>query len=402
MQRIVIIGAGQAAAWAVHTLRQEGFNGEINIISDEEKVFYERPPLSKQMLLANENYDSINIFPSDVMESFAVKWHKPNLAKRIDRIKKEVYLDNGEILPYDKLLIATGSKPRIPNNHWKSYKNIFTLRNIEDCKDLSSAIYNAQKIGIIGGGWIGLEVASTIRKLGKEVHIFEIADRLCARSVSPEVSDFLSNIHYKAGVIIHYGIKNLLLDEVNCQYIEVTHNEQKQDFDIIIVGAGVEISSQLAEEAGLKINNGIVVNRYGQTSDSNIYAAGDVAVHPDLGYCLQSWANAQNQAIATAKSMLGNYTEYTEVPWLWSDQYHYNIQILGTYRPDLIDKIAIRESSVDKKSFFYLDEKNRLLNMIAVNEPKLIKLGKRWMKARTILDISLLENPDFNLMMLKP
>ena len=145
-----------------------------------------------------------------------------------------------------------------------------------------------------------------------------------------------------------------------------------------------------------------MVNCFGQTSDQDIYAAGDVAIHPRLGYCIQSWANAQNQAIAAAKSMLGIETEYTDIPWLWSDQYHFNIQILGTYQPERTEQIVVRKSADDQCSYLYLDHQNCLINMIAINDSKLIKLAKRWMQSNTVLDPKLLADPEFNVMKLKP
>jgi len=168
-----------------------------------------------------------------------------------------------------------------------------------------------------------------------------------------------------------------------------------------VVGAGAEIAKELAALAELKVKDGIVVNEYGQTSDADIYAAGDVAIHPSLGYCIQSWANAQNQAISAAKSMLGEMTAYQDIPWLWSDQYQCNIQILGTYQPEKTDQVVIRKTAETQVSFFYLDANQQLLNMIAVNDSKLIKLAKRWMASQRELDPAQLQDPDFNLMKLK-
>ena len=157
----------------------------------------------------------------------------------------------------------------------------------------------------------------------------------------------------------------------------LNHPEPSRCYDCVVVGAGAEIAKELGVHAGLEVKDGIVVNRFGQTSDANIYAAGDVAIHPVLGYCIQSWANAQNQAIAAAKSMMGVATEYADIPWLWSDQYHFNIQILGTYQPELNPSLVVRQCSDTQISYLYLDAQQRLINMIAVNDAKLVKLAKR-------------------------
>lgn len=403
MERIVIVGAGQAAGWAVSTLRQSGFLGEIHVVSNEDQVFYERPPLSKQVLSKEASYESLNLFSTEQMQEFNIQWHKPAVAAQVDRQQKQVVLESGQILPYDKLLIATGSRARVPVNTWQFIPNVVTLRNVQDCERLAEILQHAQKLAVVGGGWIGLEIAATARKQGKEVHIFEYGDRLCARSVSPDVSDFLKAMHQQQGTQIHLNSKNLHLIEAGHHKVEVVnHPNTSELFDCVVVGAGADIAKELGVNAGLDVKDGIVVNCFGQTSDQDIYAAGDVAIHPSLGYCIQSWANAQNQAIAAAKSMLGIETEYTDIPWLWSDQYHFNIQILGTYQPERTKQTVVRRSTDDQCSYLYLDDQNCLINMIAINDSKLVKLAKRWMQSNTVLDPKLLADPEFNVMKLKP
>ncbi|MFU8927143.1 NAD(P)/FAD-dependent oxidoreductase [Acinetobacter puyangensis] len=403
MERVVVIGAGQAAGWAVYTLRQQGFDGEIHVVSNEDMAFYERPPLSKQVLAKEASYDSLNLFSPEQVQAFSIEWHKPDVAIEIDLNSKQVVLQSGKVLPYDKLLIATGSRARIPVQTWQFMPNVVTLRNVQDCERLAAIFEKSDNIAIIGGGWIGLEIAATGRKQGKNVHLFEYGERLCARSVSPEVSAFLKQIHEAQGIHIHLNCQKLHLIETSQQKIEISESDlQAQMFDCVVVGAGAEIAKELASNAGLDVKDGIVVNHFGQTSDQDIYAAGDVAIHPTLGFCIQSWANAQNQAIAAAKSMLGMATEYSDIPWLWSDQYHFNIQILGTYQPEKVQTLVIRKTDDSQISYLYLDENQKLINLIAVNDSKLVKLAKRWMQAGTHLDPEQLENPEFNVMKLKP
>lgn len=403
MERIVIVGAGQAAGWAVSTLRQNGYSGEIHVVSNEDHVFYERPPLSKQVLSKEATYESLHLFSSEQVQDFNIQWHKPAVATQVDRQRKQVVLESGQVLAYDKLLIATGSRARVPVNTWQFIPNVVTLRNVQDCERLAEILQHSQKLAVIGGGWIGLEIAATARKQGKEVHIFEYGDRLCARSVSPDVSEFLKNMHEQQGTQIHLDSKNLHLIEAGQQKVEVVnHPNTSELFDCVVVGAGADIAKELGVNAGLDVKDGIVVNGFGQTSDQDIYAAGDVAIHPSLGYCIQSWANAQNQAIAAAKSMLGIETEYSDIPWLWSDQYHFNIQILGTYQAEKTVQIVVRKSADDQCSYLYLDNQNHLLNMIAINDSKLVKLAKRWMQSNSVLDPNLLADPEFNVMKLKP
>lgn len=402
MNRIVIVGAGQAAGWAVHTLRHQGFAGEIHVVSNEDQVFYERPPLSKQVLSQDAGIESLNLFSTDQVNDFSVIWHKPDHATQIDKAAKNVHLQSGKILPYDKLLIATGSRARIPVPEWAKMQHVYTMRDIQDCQKLADKLKTAQHIAVIGGGWIGLEIAATARKQGKNVEIFEYGSRLCARSVSPEVSDFLKKLHEDAGTQIHLNATALSLVEQADFSINVVNGQDfAKQFDCVVVGAGAEIAKELATLAELDVKDGIVVNAFGQSSDADIYAAGDVAIHPVLGYCIQSWANAQNQAIAAAKSMLGEHTAYEDIPWLWSDQYQSNIQILGTYQPEKTQQIVIRKTSETQISFFYLDEQSQLINMIAVNDSKVVKLAKRWIASSKVLEVEQLQDPDFNLMKLK-
>lgn len=402
MDRIVIVGAGQAAGWAVHTLRGQGFGGEIHVVSNEDQVFYERPPLSKQVLSQEAAVESLNLFSADQVNNFSVTWHKPDQAIKLDKVDKTVHLESGKVLAYDKLLIATGSRARVPVSAWSSMHNVYTMRDIKDCQKLAEKLKSAEHVAVIGGGWIGLEIAATARKQGKQVEIFEYGSRLCARSVSPEVSDYLKQLHEDAGTVIHLNATKLHLIETVDQKVEVFDAEIKlKQFDCVVVGAGAEIAKELAALAELEVKDGIVVNEFGQTSDADIYAAGDVAIHPNLGYCIQSWANAQNQAISAAKSMLGEMTAYQDIPWLWSDQYQCNIQILGTYQPENTAHVVLRKTDATQQCFFYLNDKNQLINMIAVNDSKIVKLAKRWIASDKLLDPQQLQDPDFNLMKLK-
>lgn len=402
MNKIVIVGAGQAAGWAVHTLRNEGFKGEIHVVSNENQVFYERPPLSKQVLSREATVESLNLFSPEQINDFSIIWHKPDYASKIDRDNKTLLLQSGKALNYDKLLIATGSKARVPVNAWKDIQNVHTLRDIQDCHKLAERLEAAHKIAVIGGGWIGLEIAATARKQGKDVEVYEYGNRLCARSVSPEVSEYLKELHENAGTKIHLNATKIHLIEHSDKKVELFNTiELPEIFDCVVVGAGAEIAKDLAVQAELDVKDGIVVNTYGQTSDPDIYAAGDVAIHPQLGFCIQSWANAQNQAISAAKSMLGELTPYQDIPWLWSDQYQSNIQILGTYQPEHTAQVIVRKTLHNQQSFFYLNDKNQLINMIAVNEAKIVKLAKRWLASAKELDPLQLQDLNFNLIKLK-
>lgn len=402
MEKIVIIGGGQAAAWAVHTLRANSYEGGIAVVCDEENCFYERPPLSKEVLLGSMTHEALQIFQKEVVSSFRVEFYCPYSAELIDRHKQVVILNDGTELAYDKVLIATGSKARIPNPDWLLLKNIYSLRTIPDSLKLQALQGKVKTMAIIGGGWIGLEIAASMQKQGVQVTVLEMADRLCLRSVSPEVSEFLKQLHEEEGIRFKLNCGAIDLEQFNGDQVEVFLNAKTWEvFDTVLVGAGAHINKEIAEQAGLETNVGIVVNEYSQTSDPLIYAAGDVAVHPELGFCIQSWANAQNQGINAAKNMLGQEEVYDEIPWLWSDQFGCNIQILGFSNE--IKKCTLVQRDIDshKKCFFYLDQDNCLQYLVAVNDPKTIKIAKRWMQANLVLDPEQLRDSTFNLMSIK-
>lgn len=403
MEKMVIIGGGQAAIWAAQTLRSEGYLGRILIISDEEQTFYERPPLSKQVLLDEMTHDALQFFPAETITSLNLEVYKPRRAIKIDSAGKTVLLDDGQVIDFDKLLIATGSQARIPVDSWKELPNLFSLRTIEDSIALQRILPNIKNIAIIGGGWIGLEIAASLRKKGCTVTILELGPRVCARSVSTEVSQFITSVHRKEGVGFIFECGVIDITEVNGQLLIARDGVDWQLFDAVLVGAGAHINKELAVEAGLEVRDGIVVDAYCQTSHPDIFAAGDVAIHPQLGFCIQSWANAQNQGIAAAKAMLcgESQNEYNEIPWLWSDQYDCNIQILGT--PLGLDQttMVLRDTDERQKSYFYLNSDGKLQYLVSINDARIVQIAKRWIKADRILDPEALADTSFNLMSLR-
>ncbi|MGP5515095.1 NAD(P)/FAD-dependent oxidoreductase [Psychrobacter alimentarius] len=405
MNQIVVIGAGQAAIWAAKTLRSEGYAGRITIIGDENHAFYERPPLSKQVLLGEATHESLKIFKDEVVDEFNIELLKPVKVTHIDRQNKTVYTNTDQAIPYDKLLIATGSKAKIPVKEWSSFHNVVSLRNIEDSLRIEEKLNHIKKVGIIGGGWIGLEVAASLSKRNIDVTLYEMNDRLCARSVSREVSDYLLALHEQHDVHIRLSCKHLDLnqsDEDQSVKIYVSNDTDTAVYDLVFLGTGAHINKEIAEVSGLETSDGIVVNEYCQTSDPDVYAAGDVAIHPSLGFCIQSWSNAQHQGVIAAQSMLSQQVPYEETPWLWSDQYDKNIQILGS--PVDIDhcQLVVRADKEGDHCFFYLDQEKKLHYLVAVNNNKIVKMAKRWIKAEWPLDPDMLKDQSFNLMKIKP
>lgn len=402
MEKVVIIGGGQASAWAAYTLREEGFTGEIAVISDESLLFYERPPLSKQVLVGEMSHQDLHFFPTEKIASLDLTLYISIRATEINRDQKKVKLTDGTILSYDKLLIATGSQARVPIEAWRTLPNLFTLRTVDDSLVLQKALPNIKTLAIIGGGWIGLEIAASLRKQGCVVTILELGERLCARSVSVEVSDFIETVHREEGVELCFECGSLDIIEEDQQLMILQDDQKWRGFDAVIVGAGAHINKELAVAAGLETRDGIVVDHYCQTSDPDIYAAGDVAIHPDLGFCIQSWANAQHQGVTAAKAMLGEgAVKYQETPWLWSDQYDCNIQILGTPVGLEQTTVIVRDSAPRQKSYFYLNADGTLHYLVSVNDARVVQIAKRWLKVGRVLEASEIADPHFNVMTLR-
>jgi 3-phenylpropionate/trans-cinnamate dioxygenase ferredoxin reductase subunit len=262
--------------------------------------------------------------------------------------------------------------------------NIAYLRTLDDALILGSRLRRSRRILVIGGGWIGLEVAATARKLGCEVTLIEGASRLCARSVPPCVSDFLARIHREEGVDVRLdcALTSLIDDPESAEGTIATFADGsvlKADF--AVAGIGLNPSIELAESAGLVVDNGIVVSAIGETDDPTIFACGDVASHPNAWLKrrirLESWANAQNQAIATSKAALGLESTYEEIPWFWSDQYGVNLQILGDVSPQATPVVR---GSLDARraTLFFLDG-TTLRGVVAINNARELKLARKWM-----------------------
>lgn len=395
---IVIIGGGQAGGWAAKTLRDRGYAGRLTVVSDEPYDFYERPPLSKAALL-DGNAPLSRLFSEEVVAGLNIDWRRPLRAASIDAPQQIVHLSDGRQLQFDQLLIATGGRPRLPDARWAEHPRVMTLRSWDDAAKLRQALQDCRTLAIVGGGWIGLEIAASARRMGADVTVFERQPALCMRSVGADVSQALLELHQQQGVRVQCGCGDIQLEDRNGSAWIGSDISDPQPFDLVVVGIGVELNLELAYGAGLKVDAGIVVDGQGRTSHSAIFAAGDVARHPTLGLCLQSWAYAQNQAISTACAMLDAFASpYDDVAWLWSDQYDVNIQILGVPAGGMYHVVRRTPQS---QVFFTLNADRQLVQMVAFNDARTIKLGKRWLASGRVLEPQQLADAEFSLMALK-
>lgn len=394
-ERIVIIGAGQAGAQAVASLRAEGFTGAITMVGDEPFLAYQRPPLSKAYLQGKLERERLFLKPESFYAESKAELILGVAAARIDRAKKIVVLSDGRELAYDKLLLATGTRVRpilVPN---ANLKGIYYLRTIADVDVLREAFQPGKRLAIVGGGYIGLEVAAVAVKAGIEVTVFEALDRLMQRAVSPIISTFYEKVHREAGVNIQLN-SPIEQFEGEKTLSAVTANGKSWPADIALVGIGVVPNSELAHEAGLAVDNGIVVDDCARTQDPDIFAAGDCTWHPGregVYLRLESVQNAIDQAKHAALAMLGKPKPYAEVPWFWSDQYDLKLQIAGLGRPD--DRHIVRGDPANRKFAVFHLRGDKLAAVEAVNAApeylvgrKLIAEGKS-VDAERLADLSI-------------
>jgi 3-phenylpropionate/trans-cinnamate dioxygenase ferredoxin reductase subunit len=311
-EKIVIVGAGQAAAQAIDALRRQKFAGSISLVGQERLLPYQRPPLSKKYLAGSLAEDRLLLRPAHFYESHGVSVHVGRRVLGIDRRSARVRLDTGTALAYDALLLATGSVVRRLNVPGMDLPGVHVLRTSADADRLRAELIGGRRLVIIGGGYIGLEVAATARGLGAEVTVLEVTDRVMSRVAAPAVSEFFAAAHRRHGVRIEYGacVSELAADDVTGRVRAVlTADGAEHAADLVLVCVGVIADSQLAADAQLECDNGIRVDAGCRTSDAHIYAAGDCTEQPRAGHDrpmrLESVDNAIEQGIAAATALCG-------------------------------------------------------------------------------------------------
>jgi len=370
----VIVGAGQAGAWVARTLRADGFDGRIVLVGREAHWPYERPPLSKAVLKGTAAAESATLLTSDQAASLGVTCWLGTEAVAIDRAAHAVTCGGGRTLTYGKLFLTTGGRVRmLPALAGVDHPRLHTLRTLDDAQRLRAAFAGSSRLLVLGGGWIGLEVAATARGLGLVVTVLEAAPRVCGRALPPVASAYLQRLHESHGVEVALGAAVATVTPGVDGVVAETADGRCFSADHALIGIGIVPETALAAAAGLAVDNGIVVDETGRTSDPDIYAAGDATRHPSAftgGMLrLESWANAQNQAIVAAKAALGAPARYAETPWFWSDQYDVNLQILGL--PDLGTRAIARGTpEAGSGAWLVLREDGRVAGVIAVNAPR--------------------------------
>jgi 3-phenylpropionate/trans-cinnamate dioxygenase ferredoxin reductase component len=397
---IVIIGGGQAGGWAAKTLRAEGFAGRIVLVGDERHPPHERPPLSKAVLAGSSEPDVCHLFKPDAFAELALECEPGERAVSIDRTAHTVLTDRDRRLGYDRLILAPGSRVRklaIPGG---DLPGVFYLRTIADALALRERLTTDARLLVVGGGWIGLEAAATARKRGAAVTVLEAADRLCARAAPPELSEFLLRLHAEHGVGVRLGAGlDSLRSAQGGGIVASLADGTELGADAVLIGVGIVPNVELARDAGLEVRNGIVVDDQGRTCDPRIFAAGDVTDQPGarLGrrVRLESWQNAQDQAIVAAKAALGGDARHDPLPWFWSDQYEANIQILGL--PERWPEAVRRgDAASDAFSLFYLRD-GAIEAVVSVSAPRDLRAARRLIEQRKLVQPADLADPAVNL-----
>jgi 3-phenylpropionate/trans-cinnamate dioxygenase ferredoxin reductase subunit len=379
MGHVVVVGAGQAGSSCVAKLRNSGFEGQITLIGEEPVPPYQRPPLSKAYLLGDMALERMFLRPETFYSENNIELR---MSTRVDAInaREQTILIGDETLHYDDLVLTTGSTPnRLPASIGGALDGVFVVRDLADVDAMAARFVEGAKVLIVGGGYIGLEAASVASKLGLQVTLVEMAERILQRVAAPETSDYFRKLHSSHGVDLREGIGlDRLLGEDAVEGARLTDGTEL-DVDFVIVGVGIAPASGLAIAAELIIENGIKVDAHGRTSDPHIWAAGDCASFPyrDTRIRLESVPNAIDQAEAVAENIMGAAKDYVAKPWFWSDQYDVKLQIAGLNTG--YDRVVTRHTG-DAVSFWYYAGAT-LLAVDAANDPRGYMIGKRLIEA---------------------
>jgi anthranilate 1,2-dioxygenase ferredoxin reductase subunit len=385
----VIVGAGHAARRAAETLRQLNPEASIRMIGDEPHVPYDRPVLSKQALQAAD--DESKAFIRD--EAFYVEQRiELSLGARvvsIDRATRQVKLSDGSSVPYGTLLLATGSRVRHFPGSVDPGAPVYYLRTLAETRELRKVLLPGRKVVVIGGGFIGLEVAASSVQMGAKVCVIEPAARLLQRTMPAAIGDFVQSLHASHGVKLRLQTTPSAIRLTDQGGAVVETDQGPESADLVVVGIGVVPNVELARDAGLEVDNGIVVDDACRTSDASIFAAGEVTSHFNalLGkrVRIESWQVAENQPVVAAASMSGQPGTYAEQPWLWSDQYDCNLQTLGLFAPEL-HMIQRGDPASGRFSMLGLSSDNILQAVAAVNNGRDVSACRRLMAAGKPLD----------------
>ncbi|WP_067452156.1 NAD(P)/FAD-dependent oxidoreductase [Actinomadura macra] len=392
----VIVGAGLAGGRAAGTLREEGFDGRVILIDAEPHPPYERPPLSKELILGTKEPADARLFPEPFYQDNDIELLLGADVARLVPEERRVELADGASVPADKVLLTTGSRPRPLPVPGADLEGVHHLRTLDDAQAIRAALQDGAALVVVGGGFIGAELASSARALGNRVTMVELDHLPMRRVLGDDIAELLTRHHRERGVrvITQAGVERFEGGGTPGRRVRrvVTTDGQSIPADLVVVGVGVLPNDELAARSGLAVGDGVLVDEYCATSHPDVYAAGDVARHPNpvLGgpVRLEHFQNAQNQGMAAARSMLGKGEPYAQVPWFWSDQYELNIQMSGHPRPT--DTVVWRGEPDDMRFTACYLRDGVLVAAIGVNRPRDVRAATGLIAARARPDENLL------------
>jgi len=395
-RKFVIVGASLAGAKAAETLREEGFEGEVLLLGEEPVRPYERPPLSKDYLQGKSEVEKVFVHEEGYYDDHDIELRLSCPVQAIEPQRREVVLASGEHLSFDALLLATGAAPRRLSVPGTELEGVLYLRDLADADRLKTSIGSATGIVVIGGGWIGCEVAASARRLGVEVALVEAGELPLERVLGPELGRFYRDVHADHGVELHLGVGvEALRGAKSVEEVRLADGSAVAG-DIVIVGVGVAPRIELAEAAGLALDNGIVTDEYLATSTAGVFAAGDVANawNPILGrrIRLEHWSSALNQGPVAAKNMLGIPTVYDRIPYFFSDQYDVGMEYSG-YATDW-DEVVFRGDPARREFIAFWLKDGRLAAGMNVNVWDVADTIAELVKSRRVVDPARLTDVD--------
>ena len=378
-QPIVVVGAGLGGLSAVEAMRATGYDGQIVLVGNETRLPYSKPPLSKGVLVGEMDIDATALRPASWFDDHDVELMLGTSATSIDAPMHRLHLAAGGAIRYDKLLLTTGGEARGLPVPGADLDGVHTLRTADDAVAIKQRLQPDAPVVVVGGGFIGAEVAASARRLGCQVTMVEVADLPLSRLLGPEIGRWYADLHMTNGVRLVTGTGVARIDGDGQVSSVVTTDGRCFEAAVVIVGIGIEPNLRLAETAGAAVADGVRVNTRCETTARNVYAAGDIARHPNpiLGRTvrLEQWQHAQHQATAAAQNMVGAVNDFAEVPWFWSDQYDVNLQMAGL--PSTANELVLR-GSLDDRSFsaFYLRD-GSIECVVGINRVRDVRVGRR-------------------------
>ncbi|KAB1913193.1 NAD(P)/FAD-dependent oxidoreductase [Micromonospora sp. AMSO31t] len=394
----VIVGAGLAGARAAQTLREEGFDGGVVVIGDEPERPYERPPLSKGLLTGGAEPDSVFVHDAGWYPEHDVDLRTAARAVAVDRAAREVRLADGQLLRYDKLLLATGATPRDLAAPGTDLDGVLRLRTLADSRRIAAALVDGAHLVIVGAGWIGLEVAAAARQRGATVDVVETAALPLRRVLGDEIARVFANLHRDHGVTFHFDAEVREIRGTGRVSSVLLADGTELPADAVVVAVGVRPNTELATAAGLAVENGIHVDASLRTADPDVHAAGDVAnaYHPVLRRRLrvEHWANALHGGPAAARAMLGQAVSYDDLPYFYTDQYDLGMEYAGHAPPGAFDRVVVRGDVAKREFIAFWTAGGRVLAGMNVNVWDVVPSIRRLVTSADPVDLDRLADPD--------